>query len=81
MQEETCMLGTPCVTVRRNTERQVTIEVGSNRLVPAEKDAILAGIVDALESSRDWPHPERWDSRVSGRVASALIAGITPLAE
>ncbi|MDZ4064620.1 MAG: UDP-N-acetylglucosamine 2-epimerase (non-hydrolyzing), partial [Coriobacteriia bacterium] len=35
IQEESCMLGTPCVTVRRNTERPVTVEVGANRLVRA----------------------------------------------
>lgn len=81
VQEETCILGTPCVTVRRNTERQVTVEVGSNRVAPADEDRILLGIAEALESPRDWPHPERWDGRVSERVASALVAGVTPLAD
>ncbi len=43
VQEESCMLGTPCVTVRRNTERGITVEVGANRLVSAEREAILGG--------------------------------------
>jgi UDP-N-acetylglucosamine 2-epimerase (non-hydrolysing) len=78
IQEESCMLGTPCVTVRRNTERGVTIAVGANRLVKAEYDAILEGLAEAHESPRHWMHPERWDDKVSGRVVEALAGGITP---
>ena len=48
IQEEACMLRTPCVTVRRNTERQITIEIGSNRLASANCDEILSGVSDAL---------------------------------
>jgi len=79
VQEETCVLGTPCVTVRRNTERQVTIEAGSNRLVAADAEAILAGLDEAFAASRDWRVPERWDERVSARVVEALSAGVKPL--
>lgn len=79
IQEETCMVGTPCVTVRRNTERQVTVEVGSNRLAPASREAILAAVDDALSSSRDWPRPEGWDDGVAQRVVAALSGGIAPL--
>lgn len=78
MQEESCMVGTPCVTVRCNTERSVTLEAGSNRLVAAERTAILGGIDEALASSRDWALPERWDNRVSARVVDALASGILP---
>lgn len=73
LQEEACMLGTPCVTVRRNTERQITVELGANRLVPAERDAILSGIDHALAAPRDWGRPQLWDDGVSGRVAEALV--------
>jgi UDP-N-acetylglucosamine 2-epimerase (non-hydrolysing) len=79
VQEETCMLGTPCVTVRRNTERQITVAIGSNRLVSASRGEILAGVADALSSPRGWPTPERWDDRVAQRVAETLQRGITPL--
>jgi UDP-N-acetylglucosamine 2-epimerase (non-hydrolysing) len=78
VQEESCMLGTPCVTVRRNTERGITVDVGANRLVPAEYDAILAALAEALDSPRDWPRPERWDDEVSSRIVEALAGGITP---
>ncbi|MDO8915804.1 MAG: UDP-N-acetylglucosamine 2-epimerase (non-hydrolyzing) [Coriobacteriia bacterium] len=80
VQEESCMVGVPCVTVRRNTERQVTLEVGSNRLVPAERGAIEAGLAEAMAASRDWAVPERWDDRVAARVVEALGCGILPLA-
>jgi len=77
VQEESCMLDTPCVTVRRNTERAVTIDVGANRLVSAEPDSIAQGIRSALGTvDAGWPHPERWDDLVSSRVVRALEAGI-----
>jgi UDP-N-acetylglucosamine 2-epimerase (non-hydrolysing) len=76
VQEEACMLGTPCVTVRRSTERQVTIDVGANRLVPADDRAIDEALVAALESPRSWEVPERWDLDVSLRVVTALQTGI-----
>ena len=80
IQEETCMLHTPCVTVRRNTERQITLEIGSNRLVSAKREEILAGVADALSAPREWPLPERWDDAVASRVVAALERGVTPLA-
>jgi UDP-N-acetylglucosamine 2-epimerase len=81
VQEETCMLGTACVTVRRNTERQVTVEVGSNRVVPAETAPILEGLSEALTAPRDWQYPAKWDTEVSRRVVEAIQSGIIPLAE
>jgi len=78
VQEEACMLGTPCVTVRRNTERGITVAVGANRLVAAEHDEILGGLADALDAPRSWPRPDRWDTEVSARVVEALAGGITP---
>lgn len=80
IQEETCMLHTPCVTVRRNTERQITLEIGSNRLVSANRDEIAAGVAAALQAPREWPLPERWDDAVAARVVAVLERGVTPLA-
>jgi UDP-N-acetylglucosamine 2-epimerase (non-hydrolysing) len=80
VQEESCMVGTPCVTVRRNTERQITLEVGSNRLVGAERTAIERGLAEALASPREWPLPDRWDDQVSARIVVALESGVIPLA-
>jgi len=80
IQEETCMVGTPCVTVRRNTERQITCEIGSNRLVSASRDEVLRGVADALTAPSGWHVPERWDDQVALRVVQALERGIKPLA-
>lgn len=79
VQEEACMLGTPCVTVRRNTERQITVEIGSNRLVGATTEGVTRGIQEALASGTDWDHPARWDLEVSSRVVAALESGVLPL--
>lgn len=79
VQEEACMLHTPCVTVRRSTERRITIEVGANRLVGAWRERILAALDEALASPRDWPVPELWDDQVSARIAQALAEGVEPL--
>jgi len=79
MQEEACMLHTPCITVRRNTERQITLEIGSNRLVGADRAEILGAVADALEAPTEWAVPERWDAEVSNRVVEALRSGIIAL--
>ncbi len=79
IQEEACMVGTPCVTVRRNTERAITITLGANRLAAANAGAIGRGLAEALVGGREWERPERWDADVSARVATALESGIVPL--
>jgi UDP-N-acetylglucosamine 2-epimerase (non-hydrolysing) len=79
VQQEACMVHTPCVTVRKNTEHVATLEVGSNVLVSAEEAAILAAVRHAIDSPRDWRIPERWDTQVSERIADALVAGVVPL--
>ncbi len=80
IQEEACMVGTPCVTVRRNTERAITIAVGANRLAGADANEIATALAAALDGTREWECPERWDTDVSSRVAEALLSGILPLA-
>jgi UDP-N-acetylglucosamine 2-epimerase (non-hydrolysing) len=73
MQEETSYLGTPCVTVRENTERPVTMATGTNTLVGrdmarlrAEVDRVLAGTFKRGEL------PPFWDGRAAERIADAL---------
>ena len=73
------MLHTPCVTVRRNTEREITVHVGANRLASADAAAIAAALDEALASDRAWTVPERWDTEVAARVVAALEGGIQPL--
>ncbi|MCL2332276.1 MAG: UDP-N-acetylglucosamine 2-epimerase (non-hydrolyzing) [Actinomycetia bacterium] len=72
VQEESCLLGTPCVTVRRNTEREITIALGANRLVQADRGAIARGITLALAAPLGWEVPEYWDDQVAARVVAVL---------
>lgn len=80
LQEEACVLHVPCVTVRRNTERTVTLEAGANRLVGADREAISNAVAEAISGPRDWALPELWDTGVSQRVADAISDGIAPAA-
>ena len=57
MQEETCILKIPCVTLRDNTERPETLEVGSNVLVGVNQNEILEGVKIMLNKKRNWSNP------------------------
>jgi len=77
IQEETTALGVPCVTLRNNTERPVTIEEGTNVLAGVTRAGILAGFAEAERKTRDGARvPELWDGRVSERIV-AVLAEIT----
>lgn len=75
IQEETTVLGVPCLTVRPNTERPITIEQGTNRLVRAEPRAIADAALAALEGERRDGRrlPELWDGRAAERIARILV--------
>ena len=81
VQEEACMLGTSCVTVREHTEHVATIEVGANRLVPAVAPMIVSAVLEARASKRVWVAPKRWDRAVSDRIVRALKRGVAPLGQ
>ena len=76
VQEETTVLGVPCLTLRPATERPVTVERGTNRLVRLEPEAIIAAARAALASPlRDGsaPRPELWDGRAAERIARVVV--------
>jgi UDP-N-acetylglucosamine 2-epimerase (non-hydrolysing) len=74
VQEETTVLGVPCLTVRDNTERPVTIEQGTNRLVGNDPRRILAAATAVLENgSRPRATPRFWDGRAAERILHILI--------
>lgn len=57
VQEETCILGVPCVTLRDNTERPETLEVKSNLLAGANAKAMLNGVKQMLQQGNGWKNP------------------------
>lgn len=73
LQEESTALGIPCLTLRENTERPVTITHGTNQLVGTRTEAILAGYAEAMKREHE-PHrkPPLWDGQTAGRVATVL---------
>lgn len=72
IQEESTVLGVPCLTLRDNTERPVTIDCGTNRLAGTRKNGILA----AWRQTRDFPKtgktPPLWDGRAGERCLGAI---------
>jgi UDP-N-acetylglucosamine 2-epimerase (non-hydrolysing) len=75
LQEETTALGIPCLTLRENTERPVTVTVGTNEVVGTDPAAILAGVDRVLAGK--WKRgaiPEGWDGKASERIVSHLEA-------
>ncbi|MEX2142018.1 MAG: UDP-N-acetylglucosamine 2-epimerase (non-hydrolyzing) [Pirellulales bacterium] len=73
IQEETTVLGVPCLTIRDNTERPITVQIGSNRLVKHDTQSILKAAEEALNAKgRSWSTPELWDGRASERIAAIL---------
>ena len=71
IQEETTYLNIPCLTLRTTTERPITIDVGSNKLISC--DELLSSLAE-IESG-DWPQAQTidlWDGATAGRVASSL---------
>jgi UDP-N-acetylglucosamine 2-epimerase (non-hydrolysing) len=74
LQEESTMLGIPCLTLRENTERPITINEGTNVLVGTKSDAIQAAFFALRnESRKDCMRPEMWDGKSSERIVQDLI--------
>jgi UDP-N-acetylglucosamine 2-epimerase (non-hydrolysing) len=57
VQEEACVLGTPCVTLRDNTERPETVDVGANTLTGTDPESILADTVAMYTRTAEWQNP------------------------
>jgi UDP-N-acetylglucosamine 2-epimerase (non-hydrolysing) len=75
VQEETTYLGVPCITVRPNTERPVTIAEGTNRLVPSTREAIVRAVRELQDQGRKPARPpEYWDGRAAGRIVEVLCS-------
>jgi UDP-N-acetylglucosamine 2-epimerase (non-hydrolysing) len=74
LQEETTVLGVPCITMRPNTERPITCEVGSNVMVGSNKDDILAQAKKILNGeAKQGTIPEKWDGRAAERIVEIIL--------
>jgi len=75
IQEETTYLGVPCLTLRANTERPVTLHEGTNRLVSSERQAILKAVGEIKMSERKPAiPPELWDGFAAERIVQVMLA-------
>ena len=71
VQEEACILGVPCVTLRDNTERPETLDVGANQLAGTEPDRIAASSEQMLTAQHEWPNPFG-DGRAAEQILEIL---------
>jgi UDP-N-acetylglucosamine 2-epimerase (non-hydrolysing) len=76
VQEETTMLGVPCLTLRDSTERPITLTEGTNRLVGRNPDLIVRAAFEVLAAPPPRPaKPALWDGQAGRRIAATLVAG------
>jgi UDP-N-acetylglucosamine 2-epimerase (non-hydrolysing) len=74
VQEETTVLGVPCLTLRQNTERPITITSGTNTLVGTDPQRIIAALTTTLSAARKKRTiPELWDGHAGARAARAVV--------
>ena len=73
IQEETTILGVPCLTLRDNTERPVTVEMGTNQLVGSDPARILGAFHDVLANPPGGAIPPFWDGKSAERIVDKLV--------
>jgi UDP-N-acetylglucosamine 2-epimerase (non-hydrolysing) len=77
IQEETTALGIPCLTLRENTERPITVEIGTNRVVGTDPERIVKEARSCLSNrSKDRTHtvPPLWDGKTADRILDAILS-------
>lgn len=75
LQEESTVLGIPCITLRHNTERPITCEMGTNKIVGNTKAAILAAARGVMNGNvGGGAIPDKWDGKAATRVVATLLA-------
>lgn len=74
IQEETTVLGVPCMTLRENTEWPITIQEGTNRLVPLTKEDITRTFFSIIHegSHKNYGVPKYWDGRAAERIITVI---------
>ncbi len=74
VQEETTVLGIPCLTLRDNTERPITVSEGTNVIVGRDPERILAAARRALDGEVPRRRPALWDGKAGARIADVVVA-------
>lgn len=78
LQEETTVLGIPCITMRHNTERPITCEIGTNVIVGNDKEEILNAASNVLRGEvRVGTVPDKWDGKAAERIVKVLLENST----
>lgn len=73
MQEETTALGVPCITLRENTERPITIDAGTNVLVGHDTERLHAAFREVMDhGGKQGRIPQHWDGRAGERIAAVI---------
>src|SRR5262249_22859055 len=72
LQEESTALGIPCLTLRENTERPITVTQGTNTVVGTDAAKILGGYRAAVRGEVPKRQPELWDGRTASRISAVL---------
>ena len=73
IQEETSFMGIPCYTIRKNTERPVTIDEGTNRLVKLQNNSLSNFITDEINNIRKKTTIPLWDGKASDRIRKIIL--------
>ncbi|RLB63697.1 MAG: UDP-N-acetylglucosamine 2-epimerase (non-hydrolyzing) [Deltaproteobacteria bacterium] len=75
LQEETTVLGVPCITMRNNTERPITCEVGTNIMVGNQPEEILKQALNILSGNvKQGSIPEKWDGHAAERIVDHILS-------
>src|SRR5204862_3696642 len=72
VQEETTVLGVPCLTLRDNTERPITLTEGTNRLAGTTSEGVRAALAETLARPRAGGVPRLWDGHAAERIVDVL---------
>ncbi len=78
VQEETTALGVPCLTMRDNTERPITLTEGTNQLVGRDPERIIQAALGVLSARPPLRRPVLWDGHAGQRIAEVLVTGGSP---